>query len=237
MTVSASKLRAELRSLANPDIAQHSQCFFKTGPGGYAEGDRFIGVRVPVLRGLAKRYALLEDPVLLSLLHSPIHEERLFALLSMVDRFRDANHARRAQICNLYMDNLDYVNNWDLVDCSAPHIVGPWFRERSKRRLYKLVREGNLWRRRVAVLAGFDWIKQHDFEHTLVMAELLLDDHEDLIHKAVGWMLREIGKRDLVLEEQFLLRHYAEMPRTMLRYAIEKFPENRRQAYLQGTVQ
>jgi 3-methyladenine DNA glycosylase AlkD len=230
------ELRQELETLADPEIARHSQRFFKSGPGEYGEGDRFRGIRVPVLRKLARRYREISLGEIESLLHSPYHEDRLAALLLLVQAFNRGDEPTRQRIYEMYLQNTAYVNNWDLVDSSAEHIVGAYLRDRDREPLYHLSRSGSLWERRIAILATFHFIRRGDFEDTLRLAQLLLTDPEDLIHKAVGWMLREVGNRDMAVEESFLLKHYRNMPRTMLRYAIEKFPEPKRQAYLKGTI-
>ena len=188
----------------------------------------------PVLRRLARGFRALPPPAAAQLLQSPIHEERLLALLILTDAYERAGESGRAAIYRLYLKNLSRVNNWDLVDCSAPRIVGPHLEERPRKILFRLARSKILWRRRVAVLATFHFIRQDDFADVLRLAELLLHDGHDLMHKAVGWMLREMGKRDLAELKNFLRKHAARMPRTMLRYAIEKLPERERQSYLQA---
>lgn len=225
-------LRARLKELASPTGARFARRFFKTAPGEYGAGDQFIGIRVPVLRSLAKEFRSLPLHDVTALLHSPIHEERLLALLVLVDAYQRADKTGRAEIYSLYLKHLDRINNWDLVDSSAPYIVGRHLAERSRKVLFRLARATNLWHRRVAMLATFHFIRQNDFADALHLAELLRDDEHDLMHKAVGWMLREIGKRDLVALRKFLDRHAARMPRTALRYAIEKLPERERQRYL-----
>lgn len=229
-------LRAELRALANPGVAAHARRFFKTGPGQYGHGDRFLGIRVPVLRELARKHRGLGDAATLVLLRSPLHEERLLALVLLVARFRSADAARRAAIYRLYLANLDHVDNWDLVDSSASQIVGAYLQDRSRKPLYRLARSRDLWRRRVAIMATFHFIKLRQFADTLAIADLLIGDREDLIHKAVGWMLREVGNRDRAVAEAFLIARQTRLPRTMLRYAIERFPVARRSAYLAGTA-
>jgi 3-methyladenine DNA glycosylase AlkD len=229
-------LRAHLRDLADADVAAHALRFFKTGPGEYGAGDRFLGIRVPVLRKLARAHRDVAEGDVRVLLRSRFHEERLLALLMLVDRFRRADTGRRAAIYRLYVANLDYVNNWDLVDTSASQIVGAYLQDRSRRILYRLARSRDLWRRRIAIMATLYFIRVGQFEDTLVLAARLIGDREDLIHKAVGWMLREVGNRDRATAERFLVDHHREMPRTMLRYAIERFPEARRRAYLAGKV-
>jgi 3-methyladenine DNA glycosylase AlkD len=231
--ISLPVLRSRLRQLASPVHARNLSWYFKTAPGEYGAGDRFIGVRVPALRRLAREFRALPPPAAAKLLQSPIHEERLLALLILTDAYERAGESGRTAIYRLYLKNLSRVNNWDLVDCSAPRIVGPHLEKRSRNILFRLARSKILWRRRVAVLATFHFIRQGDFADALWLAELLLDDEHDLMHKAVGWMLREIGKRDLAGLEKFLRKHAARMPRTMLRYAIEKMPERNRKFYLQ----
>lgn len=254
MSTNAQRIRAELEKLGDERRAKISQRFFKTGPGEYGEGDVFIGVRVPDLRKLAGRYQSVSEKDIRQLLKSPIHEERLVALLILVlqyNRSDDTGEAREAReasgasgvsgasrtdIYRLYLDNTRYINSWDLVDLTAPSIVGHFLSDRSRKPLYGLAKSPSLWDRRIAILATFYFVKQGDFEDTLAISKRLLNDKEDLIHKAVGWMLREVGKRDQRSEEKFLTTHYKTMPRTMLRYAIEKFPECRRQPYLKGTI-
>lgn len=224
-----------LRSLSDPEIAEHSLRFFKTGPGEYGEGDRFLGIRVPVLRKQVGRFKEASLEAAEALLHSPWHEERLFALLLMVAKYQKGDEGEKAAVYRCYMENTAYINNWDLIDSSAPYIVGPYLEERDKSVLYAFARSESLWERRIAIMATFYYIKHSRFETTLDIAEILLHDEEDLIHKAVGWMLREIGKRDMETEKAFLKPRYKTMPRTMLRYAIEKFPEEDRQLYLRIT--
>lgn len=229
-------LQQTLHDLGDPDIATHAQGFFKTGPGEYGEGDVFRGIRVPVLRKLVREQDSLSLADTERLLHSGFHEDRLLALLILVRRYQRGDASTKAAVYELYLSNTAHINNWDLVDSSAAQIVGAHVLEQPREVLYQLVNSKDLWERRIAVIATFTFIRQDDFEDTLKLSALLLDDAEDLIHKAVGWMLREVGKRHLEAEEMFLRKHYREMPRTMLRYAIEKFPEPKRQAYLQGTV-
>lgn len=231
-----SKIQSEMRTLADPDIAAVSMRFFKTGPGQYGEGDRFRGIRVPVLRKLAKKYRSVSFGDLEKLLHSAFHEERLLALLILVQQYTGGDGAERKRIYRLYLDNTSYINNWDLVDTSAEHIVGAHLENKSRSPLTRLARSEMLWERRIAIIATFRYIKNNDFGETLRIGKLLLKDTEDLIHKAVGWMLREVGKLDRAAEETFLKAHYHDMPRTMLRYAIERFPEPLRKAYLKGHV-
>ena len=235
-TMTADDIIEHMEGLASPERAATLQRYFKTGKGEYGEGDIFIGLRVPTVRGLAREYRALPIEETERLLGSPIHEARLLALLLLVERYRRGDGATRKRIYDLYLASTSRINNWDLVDTSAEYIVGPQLAGGSSPVLRKLARSAMLWERRIAVLATRYYIKQGEYAETLAIAEMLLDDREDLIHKAVGWMLREIGDRDLAAEEGFLRLHYRRMPRTMLRYAIEKFPEDRRQAYLRGEV-
>ena len=229
----ARALCAELDRAGDPERAEHLQRFFRTGPGEYGEGDRFLGLRVPEVRAIARRHHELPLPDLADALASPWHEHRQAALFVLADRYRRAGPADRETIADFYLEHLDAVNSWDLVDGSAPHVLGAHMLERDRSVLYELAASGHLWRQRVAVLATFAFIRAGQFQDTLRLAELLRDHPHDLIHKAVGWMLREIGKRDRAAEERFLDRHAARMPRTMLRYAIEKFEPERRRSYLQ----
>ncbi len=210
------------------------QQFFQTGPGGYGEGDRFIGLTVPQVRGVVKLAAGASPKVVSALLRSPVHEERLTALLIWVRQFAKGDEARREAIYQSYMEHTRWINNWDLVDTSARDIVGAWLADKDRRVLYGLAKSASLWERRIAIVATFYFIREGEFQDTLAIGELLLEDEEDLMHKATGWMLREVGKRDQAVMEGFLVKYQRRMPRTMLRYAIEKIPEGRRQAYLQG---
>ncbi len=234
--MTAADVQHALDTLSNPDIASHSQRFFKTGAGEYGEGDRFRGIRVPVQRKVARQYRRLPFDETLALLHSSYHEDRLVALFILVDQFKRGDYAARTRIFDAYLGNTSRVNNWDLVDSSAHLIVGPHLEQGDRSMLDRLATSPSLWERRIAMMATLHYIKQHDFEDALRIAEQLLNDPEDLIHKSVGWMLREIGNRDRDREEGFLMQHYRDMPRTMLRYAIEKFDEDRRQAYLKGHI-
>lgn len=236
MTSKVKTIKRDLGRIGRDEKAKASMRFFKTGPGEYGEGDRFIGVSVPDLRRLARQYDDLTLDEMAELLGSSIHEERLLALIIMVRVYEQSDRATRRKLYQLYLANTRHINNWDLVDLSAHHIVGDYLYDRSRAPLYRLARSRSLWERRIAVLATFHLIKNGDFDDAFAIAERLLSDDEDLIHKAVGWMLREIGNRNLASEERFLKRHHAVMPRTMLRYAIEKFPEGKRQRYLKGKV-
>jgi len=223
-------LKKELKTKSSPKKAKILQRFFKTGPEEYGEGDVFLGIAVPEIRKLVKKYSDLKIKEIIKLLHSKIHEERLIALLIMVKKFQIEKN--KEKIYNLYLKNTKYINNWDLVDLSANKIVGDYLLDKPKSILYKLARSKSVWERRISIIATFNFIKNNKFEETLKIARILLNDKHDLIHKAVGWMLREIGKRDLKTEERFLKKYYPKMPRTMLRYAIKKFPEKKRKQYL-----
>jgi len=234
--MTAKKIHLALTKLGDPDIAAHSMRFFKTGPGEYGEGDRFLGIRVPVLRKKAKEFKDTPLSETLRVLKSAFHEERLLALLLLVIKFSIGPASERKEIYELYLRHTEYINNWDLVDSSAGHIVGVYLADKNKQPIYRMADSKNLWKRRIAIISTFPMIKANDFGTALDISRILLKDEEDLIHKAVGWMLREIGKRDMSVENSFLQRHYRDMPRTMLRYAIEKFPEKERKRYLLGAV-
>ncbi|MGI6037508.1 MAG: DNA alkylation repair protein [Limnochordia bacterium] len=226
-------IKAQLKELADPADAQFLQGYFRTGPGQYGEGDRFLGIRVPVLRKIARGFKDLPIDGIVELLADPYHEVRMVAVLIMVHQ---AGRGRAEEMYHLYLRHTHRINNWDLVDVSAPHIVGSYLYQRDHGPLYELARFSSLWERRISIIATQYFIKQGHYKTTLEISQLLLNDENDLIHKAVGWMLREVGKRDRSLLEDFLGEHYRGMPRTMLRYAIEKFPEDLRQAYLHGRV-
>lgn len=234
--MAVAKIQRELDRLGDPQTASFAQRFFKTGPGEYGEGDRFRGIRVPVLRKLAKEYQNIALPEAEQLLRSSFHEDRLLALLILVRLYSKGDDTIRSNVYDLYLKNTPFINSWDLVDASAEHIVGPFLRDKDREPLHRLAESSNLWERRIAIMATFHFIKCGEFAETLKIARRLLTDQEDLIHKAVGWMLREVGKRDLEAEESFLRIHYGQMPRVMLRYAIEKFPESARRRYLKGEV-
>jgi len=230
-------LKADLRKFANAEKAKIYRRFFKTGPGQYGEGDQFIGVTVPETRSVAKKFQELPFVDLQKLLHSPTHEERLCALLILIEQFQSASRrsdeSTKEKIYNFYLANTGYINNWDLIDLSADQIVGGYLQDKPKDILKKLALSDSVWERRVAILSTFHFIKSEEPKYTLKIAGILLNDKHDLIQKAVGWMLREVGKRcsekDLT---DFLDKHALTMPRTALRYAIERFPEEKRQGYL-----
>ncbi|HKI45789.1 MAG TPA: DNA alkylation repair protein [Balneolales bacterium] len=229
-------IRLELQKAANPKIASFLQGFFKTGRGQYGEGDQFRGIKVPVIRKIVRKARSLSMDEVISMLDSSWHEDRLLALFVWVYQFEKAGEAGREKIFRAYLDHSGHINNWDLVDLSTPTIMGGYLFNRDRSILYEMARSNNLWDRRKAVMATSYFIRNNDFDDTLSLAEILLHDSEDLIHKAVGWMLREIGKRDSETEESFLKKYYKDMSRTMLRYAIERFPEESRQAYLKGRI-
>ena len=225
-----------LRQRADKSRVPGLQRFFKTGPGEYAEGDLFIGVTVPDLRRVCRECRGAAIPDILALLGSAVHEERLLALLLLVETFRRGTDETKREVYRLYLANTKFINNWDLVDSSAPHIVGAWLFTRSRAPLRRLARSSSLWERRIAIIATQFFIRNGDVGETFRIADLLLTDHHDLIHKAVGWMLREAGNRTPTAERRYLETRYPRMPRTMLRYAIEKFPEAERRRYLAGTI-
>jgi len=230
------EISAHLHSLGNSKQAQHALRFFKTGPGEYGHGDKFLGIRVPVIRQAVKQFQNASLSTSAKLLQSEYHEIRLFALLLLVARYTKGNTADQDKIYQLYLKNIRHVNNWDLVDSSAPYIVGAYLYDKDKSQLYEFSRSDLLWERRIAIIATFHFIRHQQYDDTLRISTILLNDPADLIHKAVGWMLREVGKRDLPSEVEFLVTHYRTMPRTMLRYAIEKFSEVERQQYLNGKI-
>lgn len=230
------ELKKELRKNSTPEKAASSAWFFKTGPGQYGEGDQFLGVTVPEQRKIAREFKDLPLPKVEQLLQSPIHEERLVALFILVDQFNKGNEAVKKEIYEFYLNNTKRVNNWDLVDSSAGYIVGTYLLDKPRDILYKLAKSKSIWERRIAMISTLAFIVKGESEDALKIAEILLTDKEDLMHKAVGWMLREVGKRvsrnELVT---FLKKHYNQIPRTTLRYSIEHFPPEKRKAFLVGT--
>jgi 3-methyladenine DNA glycosylase AlkD len=226
-------LRRELQKKANKEKAKLLMRFFKTGPGQYGEGDLFLGVMVPEARKIVKKYQHLALVDLTQSVSSKFHEERLTALLILVEKFKKANEIERKEIFDFYLKNRKGINNWDLVDLTAPKIVGAFLENKDKSLLYKFARSKDLWEKRIAMLACFYFIYKKDCRDALKIAEILKDDQQDLIQKAVGWMLREVGKRcGQEVEEEFLKKNYKTMPRTMLRYAIERFSEKERKKWL-----
>jgi len=232
-TVAQLKKELVSKKSAKAEILQR---FFKTGPGEYGEGDIFLGIMVPEQRRIAKKYTDLRLIDLQGLLRSKIHEERMITLFILVNQFQEVKGIARKRIYDFYFKNRKGVNNWDLVDLSADKIMGEYLMDKPRGVLHKLARSSSLWDRRIAILSTFAFIKKDKFEDTLEISEILLEDKEDLIQKAVGWMLREVGKRNLKTEENFLKKNYKNMPRTMLRYAIERFPEKKRKMYLKGKI-
>lgn len=229
------QLKKDLQKLANPTKAKTALWFFKTGQGEYGEGDKFLGVSVPNQRTIAIKYKDLAITSLQSLLSSKIHEYRLTALFILVSQYNQAKKdgQKKKEIVDFYLKNTPNINNWDLVDSSAHYILGGYLLDEPDRKiLYKLAKSTNLWEKRIAIISTLAFIRANQFDDTLRIAEVLLNDKHDLIHKAVGWMLREVGNRNLKVAEEFLQRYYRQMPRTMLRYAIEKFSENKRLSYL-----
>jgi 3-methyladenine DNA glycosylase AlkD len=226
----------ELLKRADPIKANFYPRFFKCKVGEYGEGDLFLGVTTPKIYEVVSIFQATDLKTIEKLLHSKIHEERTVALSVLLKQFAKGDDAKRKEIFNLYLRNTKYINNWDLVDISASKIVGQYLENKPRSILYKLAISSLLWERRISIIATFHFLRLNQFEDTLKISELLLNDREDLIHKAVGWMLREVGKRDIKVEETFLKKHYFEMPRTMLRYSIEKFPESLRQKYLKGQI-
>jgi len=236
--MSLNKIKSDLKEVTNKKEAKILTRFFKTGKGEYGEGDIFLGVTVPEQRKIAKKYYNLNLKEIKKLLESKIHEERqtsLFILIANYEKAQKENNTKKQkEIFNFYLNNSEHVNNWDLVDLSAPKIVGEYLLNKKEKRkvLYELAISNNLWKKRIAILSTYTFIKNKDFKDTIKLSEMFLKEKHDLMHKAVGWMLREVGKKDEKILIDFLDKHYKEMPRTMLRYAIEKFPEEKRKYYL-----
>ncbi|MDD5178267.1 MAG: DNA alkylation repair protein [Candidatus Nanoarchaeia archaeon] len=224
------KLKQDMHSLRDQEKAKLLSGFFKTGEGQYGEGDIFLGITVPNQRELAKKYSDLDLEDIQKLLESKIHEERLIALLILIINYKKSEDKK--EIFDFYLKNTKNINNWDLVDLSAPNIIGSYLIDKDKNILYKLAKSKNLWEKRIAIISTFAFIKENSFKDALEISKILIEDKHDLIHKAVGWMLREVGKKNQEAEEDFLKQHYKKMPRTMLRYSIEKFDEPKRKFYL-----
>jgi 3-methyladenine DNA glycosylase AlkD len=229
-------LKNEIKKASDSVQAIGLQRFFKTGPGEYGEGDIFAGLKVPVSRSIALKFKHLSLQDISILIKSKIHEERLIALFILIAKYKKETETGKEKIFRFYLKNRKYINNWDLVDLSAPNIPGDFLKDKNKDLLYEYAHSKNLWERRIAILSTFAFIRSGDFSHTFAVSDILLHDKHDLIHKAVGWMLREAGKRDYGSLEEFLIPRYASMPRTMLRYAIEKLPEKRRKEFLLGKI-
>jgi len=228
------QLKKELQKLANSEKAKDLSRFFKTGKGQYGEGDIFLGVSVPDQRKTARKYPNLSLDEIQELLSSKVHEHRLTSLFILINKYQKSDDKNKKKMFDFYLKNTKNINNWDLVDSSSSYIVGDYLLNKAEKRtiLYKLAESKNLWERRIAVMSTFAFIKNNEFEDALKIAEILLNDEYDLIHKAVGWMLREIGSRNQAEEENFLKKHYKKMPRTMLRYAVEKFQKNKKEFYM-----
>lgn len=234
------QIRKEIKKAANPEKALVLQRFFKTGIGEYGEGDIFLGITVPESRKISVKFKGLSLQDVESLLQSKIHEERLIALLLLVHNYnlakKEKNEKKKEEIYIFYLNNRKYINNWDLVDLSAHQIIGHYLEDKDRLILYHLAKSDNIWERRIAIISTFYFIKNNQFNDSLKISLLLLKDNHDLIQKAVGWMLREVGKKDSYFLENFLKKNYKNMPRTMLRYAIERFPEDKRKRYLKGEI-
>lgn len=231
--MTAGAVQIEVQKLANPVRAAHSARYFKTGPGQYGAGDVFLGLNTPQVAVIVKKYSLLPLSEIATLLRSPVHEHRSIALSILKTQFSLGDDKTRTDIFHFYLKSTRYINNWDLVDISAPHIVGGYLLDKPKDVLFKLAQSDSLWERRIAIISTFAFLSRGRVEPTLEIATLLLKDQHDLIHKAVGWALREVGKRVSQAKlEEFLTRNYARLPRTTLRYAIERFPAQLRQHYL-----
>jgi len=235
-TLTASRIYSALSDASDPEKAAFYPHFFKTGKGEYGEGDRFLGVTVPKQRKIAKQHRDLPESEIVKLLESPYHECRLTGLFILVSQFERGDEIRRGQIVEFYLDHIEFINNWDLVDATAHKILGVYLEDKNRSLLIELSEKDHLWSQRISVIATLHFIKLDQYHDTLSLARTFLTHSHDLMHKAVGWMLREIGKRNVDALEGFLLDHYRVMPRTMLRYAIERLPEERRQMYLKGKL-
>jgi len=225
-------VKAELKKLSDPEQAMKLQGFFKTGEGEYGEGDIFLGLRVPDQRRIAKQFKDIPLKDVQELLQSGIHEHRLTALFILTEQFNRGDEEARKRIVDLYLGNTAHVNNWDLVDCSAHKILGEWLVDKPRDLLYEMAKSESLWERRISMISTFAFIRRGDLSDALALALALIEDGHDLIHKASGWVLREVGKKDQSALEGFLSEHYQHMPRTMLRYALERLPEERRRFYM-----
>lgn len=227
-----SKLELEVKKFANKKIAEHSQGFFKTGKGEYGEGDKFLGVRVPKLREIAKNNFDCSLSDIKKALKSKFHEVRLCAFILLVNQYtKTKDEATKEKLYKCYIDHFKYLNNWDLVDVTCSKIIGPHLQS-NRKQLYVWAKSKNLWIKRVSIISTFHYIRQADLEDAYKLSKIHLNDEHDLMHKAVGWVLREAGKRDMKRLEKFIIDNYKKMPRTMLRYAIEKFPEAKRKKIL-----
>ncbi len=230
--INLKNIKKELAKLANPQQAKILQGFFKTGKGEYGEGDIFLGIKMPIQREVVKKYVELSFKDVEKLLNSKIHEHRMVALLILVAKYEQGDDKVKASVYKRYLKNIKYINNWDLVDVTTPNIVGRYLQDKPRDALYKLSSSKNLWSRRISIIATFSFIRVGDFKDTIKISKILLNDRHDLIHKATGWMLREMGKRDERELEKFLNKYFRQMPRTMLRYAIERLSDKKRKHYL-----
>jgi 3-methyladenine DNA glycosylase AlkD len=230
------QIESEIESSKNTEKAKILQRFFKTGVGQYGEGDIFFGITVPIQRKIAKKYVELKLKEIQLLLNSKIHEKRLIALLILIQKYKKAQESEKEKIFNFYIKNTRNVNNWDLVDLSAPNIVGNYLLDKERKMLYKFAISKNIWERRISIISTLTFIRNFQFKDTMNISKILVNDKHDLIQKAVGWMLRELGKRDETLLVEFLKTNYQKMPRTMLRYSIEKFSKEIRSKYLKGEI-
>lgn len=226
------KLRKRIRNIARRDRAKANAWFFKSGKGEYGESDKFLGLTMPEQREIVKTFKGLSLADIKKLLDSKFHEERMIGLLFLVQIYETGDSKVKKGIFDYYIKNKKAINNWDLVDVTTPRIVGNYLKDKNKKLLYSFARRGNLWERRIAILATFAFIREGNLDDSLKISKILLSDSEDLIHKANGWMLREVGKRDMNRLEKFLIENIKKMPRTTLRYAIERFPEKKRKEYL-----
>lgn len=235
--VSAAEIKDELFSIAIPGKREVLSNFFKTGPGEYGEGDIFIGVTVPQQRELVRRYQLMPPSDIANLLNEEFHECRMTALLFLVRHYQKSkSEDEKTKIFNFYLNHTKGINNWDLVDLSAPYIVGDFLLNRNRELLYELIKSPNMWEQRIAIVATLTFIRNNDFSDTFKFAEMMLETPHDLLRKAMGWMLREVGKRDFQQLYDFLKGNYKKMSRTTLRYAIEKFDEHTRKQFLKGEI-
>lgn len=229
-------VKDELGRYIDPEKAEYLPKFFKAFPGYYGEGDKFIGVTVPNQRKVARRFKDLSLSEIQSLLEEDVHEYRLTGLFILIHKYEKGNQQEKREIVDFYIKSVDRINNWDLVDSTAYKILGPYLIDKDKWILYNFAQSNHLWKQRISIIATFYFIKNGQYEDTLEISKILLNHEHDLIHKAVGWMLREIGKRDKKVEVEFLKKYYKKMPRTMLRYAIEKFDKEEREKYLKGKI-
>jgi 3-methyladenine DNA glycosylase AlkD len=231
------ELQKTFRKLGSPEIANHSQRFFKTGKGQYGYGDIFLGIRTPLIRKFVKDNLDINISDTKKFIRSKYHEERMLGLLILVNKYsKSKDEEEKEKIFNLYVSSFKYINNWDLVDVTSPHVVGKHLMDKDRSILYEWAKSEDLWTKRIAIVSNWWFIRNRDLKDVFKISKILLNDEHDLIHKAVGWMLREAGKKDLATTEVFMKKHYQQMPRTMLRYAIERYPEAKRQKYLRGKI-